>query len=224
MIKEKILSSKLIWRLSGLSYRTAVIATRGSYMPKELYLYRSKNQMQQLSKYFNDTKRALEFGCGIGGNLLGVSDSIKEGVGDINPLFIRQANKLKKLAGKKNIYFISYDGKIFPTLGKFNTIFSIGVFERIPKKEVIYYLTNLNEYLDKDGVMMLYFLSERVKKTQFVKRLGENSYVYWSQSDIMDFVKQLNLEIIDKFPWYGDLQEWETTEDSHADMYIFQRL
>ncbi|MEM3846714.1 MAG: hypothetical protein QXU98_13550, partial [Candidatus Parvarchaeota archaeon] len=38
MIKERILSSKFVWRLSGVSYRTAVIATHGFYVPKGRYL------------------------------------------------------------------------------------------------------------------------------------------------------------------------------------------
>ncbi|MEM3845818.1 MAG: class I SAM-dependent methyltransferase, partial [Candidatus Parvarchaeota archaeon] len=131
MIKERILSSKFVWRLSGVSYRTAVIATHGFYVPKGRYLEETKNQMLPLLKYFNNTDRVLEFGCGIGGNLIGISDNIKEGLGiDINPLFIFQANKLKRMTGKKNIDFISYDGKKFPMLGKFNSIYSIGVFER----------------------------------------------------------------------------------------------
>ncbi|MEM3289975.1 MAG: methyltransferase domain-containing protein [Candidatus Micrarchaeaceae archaeon] len=216
---KRVLASKFVWRLSGLSYRTAVIATRGSYLSREKYLDQSKNQMQQLLKYFNISDRVLEFGCGIGGNLLAIADTIKEGVGiDINPLFIWQANKLKNLTGKKNIYFIYYTGKIFPMLGKFNSIFSIGVFERISKDDIIYYLTNLKNYLTEDGIMMIYFLTERAKKTAFIKILGEDAYVYCSQDDVKVMAKQLNLEIVDSFPWRPS-----ETEESVSDMYIFQK-
>ncbi|MEM3795529.1 MAG: methyltransferase domain-containing protein [Thermoprotei archaeon] len=223
MIKERVLSSIFVWRLSGVSYRTSVIATHGFYVPKEKYLEETKNQMLPLLKYFNNIDRVLEFGCGIGGNLIGISDNIKEGLGiDINPLFIFQANKLKKMAGKKNIDFISYDGKKFPMMGKFNSIYSIGVFERIPKNIVVSYIRSLKNYLYENGRMMIYFLSERAKGTIFTKRLGENAYVYWTRKEVEQLIKELNLEIEDYFPWYSNFQAFEA-DKSVADMCIVRK-
>ena len=76
MIKE-LLRTKLIWRLTGLTYATAVIATFGHNVSRDNYLRSGKEEMSIFSQYFNSQSIVIEFGCGPGRNLFGIADKIK---------------------------------------------------------------------------------------------------------------------------------------------------
>ena len=50
----------------------------------------------------------------------------------------------------------------FPTIKNIDIIFEKGVFERIPREKVEYYIKSLKDnYLRSDGIMILYFLMDR---------------------------------------------------------------
>ena len=110
-LKKRILSSNFIWRLTGLTYRTAIIATHGTYVNVQKYIIEGKHGMLLLAKYFDSSKNVLEFGCGPGKNLFGISDKIKAGYGiDINSGYIRIANKIKNKYHIENLIFMKYNG------------------------------------------------------------------------------------------------------------------
>jgi SAM-dependent methyltransferase len=194
---KKLLRSNFVWQLSGLSYPTAVIATHGKYIKKDDYIIYGKNEMSLFSEYFNNSKNVLEFGCGPGKNLFGISDKIKNGYGiDINGFYIKIADKLKRRYGISNLYFIKYDGYNFPRIDNIDIVFSKGVFERIPKHLVEYYIGKLKEYyLKPNGMMILYFLMDRAKGTSFTKRLGDEAYVYWNDSEIRELLSRYSLKV-----------------------------
>ncbi len=79
-----------------------------------------------------------------------------------------------------------YDGVTFPSLDKFDVIFSINVFERIPKQQVLKIVDQLITLLDQNGILKLFFLSESAKGTDFTKLFGGNAYVYWNISELQD--------------------------------------
>jgi len=197
MIK-KLLRTKLIWRLTGLTYATAVIATVGHNVSKDNYLRWGKEDMSMFSQYFNSQSIVIEFGCGLGRNLFGIADKIKFGYGiDVNPLYIRIANRLKKHYNIQNIKFLSYDGTHFPRLPKVDIILEYHVFERIPKNQVRIYVNELRDnYLSEDGIMILFFLMDRAKGSGLTKRLGDGAYVFWNNSEINQLLEKLNLESI----------------------------
>jgi len=197
MIK-RLLRSNLIWRLTGLTYVTAVIATHGQYVSKNDYLKRGKDEMTIFSSYFNSETTVIEFGSGLGKNLFGIADMIKFGYGiDVNPLYIRIANHLKKYYGFKNLEFISYDGTHFPKIPKVDVVFEKGVFERIPKSQVKIYISELkNKYLSDDGIIILYFLMDRAKGSEFTKKLGDDAYFFWSSSEVNQLLEESNLDPI----------------------------
>ena len=56
------LSSQFAWRLTGITYPTAVIATNGSYLSKRKYVSKGKGEMSILSSYLNKDITVLEFG------------------------------------------------------------------------------------------------------------------------------------------------------------------
>ena len=53
--------------------------------------------------------------------------------------------KLAKMIGANNISFIAYDRKNFPILPRFDIIFEVAVFERLPQQEVKKYLEALSK-------------------------------------------------------------------------------
>ncbi len=96
LIKE-ILATRFVWRLTGIMYVTAVIVTNGEYIPKNRLIEIGKEEMNFLDKYFNNSSDVLEFGCGIGKNLLGIAQQIRTGTGlDVNGGYIRIAKYLAR--------------------------------------------------------------------------------------------------------------------------------
>jgi SAM-dependent methyltransferase len=191
-----ILSSNIAWRLTGLTYATAVIATNGGYLPKKRYINVGKGEMKIFSSYLNRNKTVLEFGCGPGKNLFGIADLVKIGYGiDVNPRYIRLAMKLAKKYNFNNLHFIKYDGINFPDIPKADLIFEKGVFERLDKTIVGSYVEKLKGYLNEKGVIILYFLMEKGRGTQLTKRLGDSAYVFWDHNEIQVMLKARDLRI-----------------------------
>jgi len=192
---KKLLRTNIVWRLTGLTYPTAVIATHGSYVSKDDYLKAGKNEMAVFYPYFNSTSTVLEFGCGLGKNLFGIAHKIKFGYGiDVNVFYVKIAYHLKQHYGIKNLEFISYDGTHFPKLPKVDIILEKGVFERMPKNQVKKYIKELKyNYLTENGVAILYFLMNRAKGSEFTKRLGDEAYIFWNESEITQLLKDSGL-------------------------------
>lgn len=194
---KRALSSRLAWLLTGLTYPTAIIATNGKYLPRDRYVATGREEMSIFSDFLGLDNTILEFGCGPGKNLLGIADRIKAGLGiDVNPFYIRIANKLASRYGFKNLHFLTYDSVNFPTeITVFDVILEKGVFERLDKSLVGYYITKLTELLKPDGVMILYFLMEKARKTEFTKRLGESAYTFWSHDEVLHLLRDAGLNI-----------------------------
>ena len=105
------------------------------------YLSDSFNKMKEGVLPYLKNGNVLEFGSGLGGNLISIHNFVERGVGvDINRFYVRKANKLAYRTRANNIKFTKYDGKAESLKGNFDSIFSIGVFKRIPKEEVYKYV------------------------------------------------------------------------------------
>lgn len=197
------LRSELVWRASGLSYATAVIATTGSYCSQEQYLANLSLRMRTFYPWLKPTDSVLEFGCGLGGNLLGISSKIRRGYGvDINPHFIRIANRLKKRARATNISFVSYDGDAVPRPFPVDLILCIGVFERVAKDLVDGYLSQFNQLLRRGGRLILYFLTTRAMETGFGRILGREAYAPWDVEELRARFRELGLSVEETLPHF----------------------
>ena len=92
---QRLLSTDAVLRLTGFTYRTAIIATNGQYLSKINYLNKGKTQMKKFFAYLHKDMSVMEFGCGPGKNLFGISDQIKTGYGiDVNSRYIKIAKNL----------------------------------------------------------------------------------------------------------------------------------
>lgn len=200
---KKLLSSNFTWRISGLTYPTAVIATNGYYVDKQKLIQIGREENNTLLQYFDKSDTMLEFGSGIGKNLIALSNYINFGYGiDINPHYCRIARKLTKRFGINNLQFYQYDGSNFPSLPKFDIVYENGVFERISKNLVAKYVGALKEnFLADRGKMILYFLREDAKRIGFTKRLGDSAYFFWTKDEIVNMTTNLGLKEIDSQTW-----------------------
>lgn len=193
---KKILASKIVWYLTGITYPTAIIATHGKYLPKDKYVIAGQEEMSTLFSYIGLGKTILEFGCGPGKNLFGIADRIKSGYGiDINPLYIRLAKTLSKRYRLKNLHFLKYDGYTFPDIPTVDMIFEKGVFERLEKPLVHIYVEKLSKYLNKGGLIILYFLMAKARGTEFTRKLGDSAYFYWNHDEVVYLLEMKNLAI-----------------------------
>ena len=167
---QKIKSSRLVWKYSGLTYRWSVLATRGKYLTLNEYLQNSVEKIKSLSIDIQQ-KKVLEFGTGIGGNLLCIAKEINKGVGvDVNCLYTKRANRLKNFT--------------IPIKDKFDVVFSLNVFERIPHDIARKLVIQLFRLVSQEGILVLFFLGERARSTGFVNRLGEDAYSFWSLDEL----------------------------------------
>lgn len=215
----------MVWHLSGLTYPTAVIATHGRYVPYEKYLSECSIQMGLIERYLSSSTVILEFGSGLGGNVLSICNKHRQMYGiDINPHYIRIAKRIAKKIKTVNVEFVAYNGCDIPHMKERpDTVFSLGVFERIPKDKIRSYLKELCEMLTEDGRLILYFLTERARKSPFTVRLGDDAYVYWSELEIRELMAYLGLSIYDWKRWPPNPFRISTTynnETSYADLLI----
>jgi hypothetical protein len=209
-----VLRSKLAWTLSGLSYPTAIVATRGHYESRRRYLIESRTQMAVLLPVMPANSRVLEFGAGLGGNLISISNEIRCGTGlDVNRGYLRIATRLARHSDVGNLTFASYDGTALPDFeGEFDFIFSLGVFERLSQSLVTTYLSSMATILCQSGRMAHYFLSDRARNSRFTKRLGDDAYTFWNPSMIAKTVADSPIRLLEKGPLsigYGDVYVFE---------------
>lgn len=202
MLRE-FLRSHLVWRLSGLTYPTAVLATHGSYASPEKYVADCKLQMALIHEYFEHDSVVLEFGCGLGGNLIALGDSIQSGIGvDINGLYIRWAKRLARRFSPTELNFFKLHGTLLPAfLPTVDVIFALGVFERLPKSIVSAYLFSLSSKLKPNGTLLVELLSERAHGTQMTRRLGDDAYVFWTPNEATSTFSNLGLLCKKSIPW-----------------------
>ncbi len=205
VLLQKLLRSRLIWRLSGLTWPTAVITTKGSYLSEERYLEACRKECELLKQYAKAGFQVLEFGCGLGGNSIAVAPHAGRVVGlDINPFFVGQARKIASRRQATNCEFVSYDGGRLPfDDGRFDMVFSIGVFERIPKPLVDFYVGEFNRVLKSGGISCQSFLNQNARQNEaFLRKLGKEAYVYFGRDELATLHdrKQLKVERVIDWP------------------------
>lgn len=200
---QRLLRTEFVWKLSGISYTTAVVATKGHYISPVDYTDYCRNQTDVTLRgdLFGRSARVLEFGCGIGGNLFAISPRIREGVGlDVNRGYIRIARRLANRFGFRNLTFASYDGSTLPDLGPFDLVFSLNVFERIPKARVRRYLEWMASALAKSGTLVALFLTSDARASQFTRSLGDSAYVFWDRGEAEEAIRGVGFRVISALP------------------------
>ena len=198
---HKLLRTRLVWRLSGLMYWSACLATKGKVMDKKAMLAHCENEIKFLFPHLKKTDKVLEFGCGMGGNVIAVSSHVSEVVGvDINPFFVRRARRLAH--DRKNCRFLSYNGGRLPFEdGEFDFVYTWAVFERIPKPMVTEYLRDFNRILKPGGRASVYMLRQHAAETNFTDLLGEDVYVYFEKEEVEHFMRDAGFAIDEFVDW-----------------------
>lgn len=224
-VVQRLLRSNLAWRLSGLTLPTAILATSGRVRTVSDYLDLTRRQMKLLSSQVEFKGHVLEFGSGLGGNLIAIRDRLIDGIGlDINRSFLSHARALARIAGASNLQFVEFDGHVFPFPERsFDCIFSIGVFERLPRSRVRQYVTSFSGLLKPGGVCALYFLSDIAMATTFSNLLGRDAYVTWRPDEVTGLVKGTAFSIIESFPWGAARRVGSSERASIAQVYVLRR-
>ena len=200
---QRLMRSDLVWRASGLTYPTAVAATNSRVRTVSDYLALTRGHMAPLLPYFPQGGTFLEFGSGLGGNLVAVSHLAKAAIGlDVNPGYVRISRRIARQAGVTNVTFQSYDGVNVPQLGpQFDVVFSVGVFERLPHDRVGRYVSRLVSQLGGNGSAILYFLSPQAARTTFARRLGPKAYAPWDREEVLSLLTGCGLAVSSTIPF-----------------------
>ncbi len=198
---RRILASDAVWRLSGLTYASAVVATTGRYLDVPTYVREMRKRMDRMRWFVPDGAEVLDLGTGIGGNLFGLSDGIARGVGlDINPFYIRRARRISRRLGATRLSFAAYDGSTMPELGPVNLVVAIGTFERVDRDRVEWYLRVLIDRSSPPRRFLLYFLTEAARDGGFGRVLGPGCYTFWSERQLAELFARLGLRTVRATP------------------------
>jgi SAM-dependent methyltransferase len=197
------LRSDLAWRLSGWSFPTATLATVGRVLTPGEYLRQASHQMSRLHGWIPPKGRVLELGSGLGGNLLAIRQRVRSGVGlDVNPRYLRISRSLAARSRATNLEFVRFDGSHWPLRSRrFDLVFAVGVFERLPVHQVERLVSDLASSLVPGGVAVLYFLAEEARGTTFTRWLGEEAYVTWERDPTVAMLARAGLAIDEVIPW-----------------------
>lgn len=191
---KKALASDLAWRASGATFATAVIATTGSLRSRADYLSVMAARMGVFASLFNGSIRVLEFGSGLGGNLLAVAPRIREGHGlDVNPWYCQLADDLRRKLQVGNVAFHCYDGATLPSLGSFDVVIAFGPFERVARGGTTRYLGALSTQLVEGGRLIAHFLTESSRSKGFTRLLGDEAYTIWGEQEIIGLLASRGL-------------------------------
>ena len=198
---QRLLRHKLVWRLSGLTFASAVKATKGRVMSVAAYRAFCEGEIEFLYGHLQPVYALLEFGCGLGGNCAALSRRVGRVVGiDINPLFIRQARRVAR--DRPNCEFLSYAGGELPLPDdEFDVVFCWAVFERIAKLQVEEYLREFRRVLKPGGLCVAYYLGEKSRETNFADLLGEEAYVYWQEPEVAELLERTGFEVEEWMDW-----------------------
>lgn len=200
---QRFLRSEALWRMSGITYLSAIRATQGHWSSVANYVERCQRQMQTLSEYVDPGTLVIELGSGLGGNLVSISRRVSSCVGiDINPLYVRLAKRLAARRGVTNTKFISYDGsQLPPAISDFQLALSIGVFERISRDRVTFLVSQLCRSAKPGARLLLYFLNERARGSRFTRLLGDSAYTFWNEPQVHQLAEATRFRIEAILPW-----------------------
>ncbi len=182
-LMQTLLRTRLVWRLSGLTYWSAVKATRGRVMKRADLLRMCEERIAFIFPHLAPEHRVLDFGCGLGGVAVAMSRHAGEVIGvDINRLFIRHARRMAR--GRDNCRFQFYSGQSLPfDDADFDVVCCWGVFERIPKPSVTDYVREFHRVLKPEGLAVVYLLRRNAEAIGLTDLLGVDAYVFFAQDE-----------------------------------------
>lgn len=150
-IISTIFPQKLYWHLAGLIHPWSSVL-EGINKPVDLY-QQSDNLVKLLKKLklVNKNTEVLDIGCGVGRLEYRLAEDVKFCVGiDIAPSMVDLA---KKYITADNVEFLTGNGKSLKNLGdrRFDLIFSIIVFQHLPREILKNYIKESYQYLKNGG-------------------------------------------------------------------------
>lgn len=150
-ILSSIIPQKLYWHLAGLIHPWDSVL-EGISEPVKLYKQSSKLIiLLKKFKLINKNSAVLDIGCGVGRLEYKLANEVKSCLGiDIAPSMIALAKKHIK---SNNVQFRVVGGKDLADLGrkKFDLIFSIIVFQHLPRNIFQNYIKQSYKYLKRRG-------------------------------------------------------------------------
>jgi cyclopropane fatty-acyl-phospholipid synthase-like methyltransferase len=178
------------------------------------YLRESALQMNQIESWIAPHAKVLEYGCGLGGNLMAISDRIGSGVGvDVNGGYLRLARRLQRRVGASNLTFLPASSFGAVPAQDFDFAFSIGLFERITKPMAIIILERISNSLRTGARAALYFLTERFRGTDFLRQLGPAAYFPWQRQEIQAALESVGLYVSEYREWLSPRLVGRTVAD-----------
>ncbi len=109
-----------------------------------------------------DTRRALDFGCGVGRLVIPLAEAFQEVVGlDISPAMLAEARANANRAGRSNVTLEQSDETLSAVNGPFDFVHSYIVLQHIPTKRGEQYISRLLGLVAPGGVASIQITIDR---------------------------------------------------------------
>lgn len=150
-ILSSMIHQKLYWHIAGLIHPWESVLEG---MSGPIQVYKTSNQLVKILKklkLINKNSEILDIGCGVGRLEYKLAKEVELCIGvDIAPSMIALAKKYTKA---ENVDFIIVNGKDLTDLGnrQFNLIFSMIVFQHLPRDTFENYIKESYKHLKSNG-------------------------------------------------------------------------
>lgn len=193
---SSIVPQKLYWYLAGLINPWQAVLENAT-TPHEVFK-RSKDIVSILEKLqlINKKNKVLDIGCGVGRAEFILAKKVQECTGiDISASMISLA---KNHSGSHNVSFFTTNGKdlkIFPK-NKFNLVFSILVFQHLPREIFLNYLKEAKRVLKNNGKICFQIPIYFNQKPKEPPKSHPWAMRFYSLIEMENILKQLNFKKI----------------------------
>lgn len=184
---SRILKRNLAWKVASWARPAAMVATAGT-ATEETFYEAARAKARKLIPYLRPESQVLDLGCGLGRFERFLAPHCAQIIGlDPVPGFLRRAarenarlpNAVFRLGTGSDLVGISDSSMDF--------VFSVGVFERLPKAVVCEYLGEIRRVLTPKGKAYLEFLV-----TTAPRFIGEDGtvwdasvYTFWTRKEVV---------------------------------------
>ncbi len=196
---SSFLPQKLYWYLAGLihPWEAAIEEVNNP----ELFYKQSKDLVKLLEKLqvIDKKTRVLDIGCGVGRLEYALAEKVGQCTGiDISPSMVKLAKRHVK---GENVKFLVTNGKDLEAVKnqKFDLVFSILVFQHLPREFFLKYLQEINSVLKKEGKLLFQIPIYWKQKPEEPPKNHPWGLRFYSLKELQESLERLNFSEIKFF-------------------------
>ncbi len=198
---SKFLSQKQYWNTVGKI--APLDAILDNYFDEKEFFKTGKDTFDFFlkQKLVSKISNTLHIGCGIGRIEKHLASAVNEAYGvDVSEVMINKANELNK---NKNAFFLATDGKTLPFKdAQFDLIYSVLVFQHMPKSMFLKNLKEVKRTLKKQGKFFFQIPIDELNQKEFPSEKNPWLMRYYKRDEITKILEDFGFKIEKTFNGY----------------------